>query len=235
MDNISYGIKPIFMPSANICHEFARIHMSRLSPTEQEKLTANNNLENAYLKAWNKERNVFAFAAYIDKEMLGFITGSLNGKNMFTRALYVMPQYQGYGIGATLLDSAENAASLIAPNMELFSLASAVNFYQNRGYKNTIVLGRVMKIKKLSNATGVIPIFQWCDKLQSKLNIKIDVNLLKHPGHQPIFVYVNTQQKIDGIAIRSSNGEQKIKLNLKDKNLSQIYAQKLSSALSLSL
>ena len=135
MDNISYEIKPIFTPSANICHEFARIHMSRLSPTEQKKLPAYNNLESSYLKAWKKERNVFAFAAYIDKEMVGFVTGSLNGKNMFTRALYVMPQCQGYGIGSNLLSSAENAASLIAPNMELFSLSGATRFYQNHGQR----------------------------------------------------------------------------------------------------
>ena len=233
MNKINYEIKPIFTQSANICRDFARIHMSHLSSVGKDKLHFN--LANAYLNAWNTETNVFAFAAYINKEMVGFITGSLNGQNMFTRSLYITPQYQGYGIGAGLLDSAENAASLIAPNMALFSLNGAVGFYQNRGYKNTTVLGRVMKIKKLSNATGVIPVFQWCNKLQSKLNVKFDVNLLKNPEHQPIFVYVNTQQKIDGIAIRTPNGEQKIAVNTREKNLSQIYVQKLLSVLSLSL
>ena len=240
MDNTSYEIKPIFKSSANICHDFARIHTSCLSSqkeqiesTEHQKLIIHN-LENAYLNAWNMESNVFAFVAYNANEPIGFITGSLKGTNMFTRSLYIMPQYQGYGIGTNLLDSAEKAASLLAPtNMELFSLSNATSFYQNHGYKNTLVLGRVMKIKKLSNAMGVTPVFQWCDKLHSKLNVKIDTNLLTEP--QPIFVYVNNQQKIDGVAIGMPNGEQKIIVNTKEKNLAQFYTQKLSEALSKSL
>lgn len=227
MNNINYEIKPIFTSNTNICHDFARIHISCLSSP------AVHNLESAYLNAWNTEQNVFTFAAYSTDEMIGFITGSLTGKNMFTRSLYIMPNYQGYGIGTTLLDSAENAASLVASNMELFSLSDAVCFYQNRGYKNTLVSGRIKKTKKLSNAHGVIPIFQWCDKLQSKLNVKFDTNLLTK--HQPIFVYVNSHQKIDGIAIRTPNGEQKIKVKPKEKNLSQLYTQKLSEVLSKSL
>ncbi|MBO4745528.1 MAG: GNAT family N-acetyltransferase [Alphaproteobacteria bacterium] len=264
MDNIIYEIKQIFMPSANICNNFARVQISRLSAEDQEKLSfykhitpdyfntlppeerpaalaewrrlfAYNNLESAYLNTWNMESNVFAFAAYVGDEMVGFTTGSLNGANMFTRSLYVLPQYQGCGIGSSLLNSAENAASLVSPKMELFSLAGAVSFYQNRGYKNTVVLGRVMKIKKLSNATGVQPVFKWCDKLQSKLNLKFDANLLQKNKHQPIFVYVNDQQKIDGIAVQTPNGEQQIKVNPKAKISSPIYTQKLSDALSRSL
>ena len=262
MNNISYEIKPVFTPSATICHDFARVQISSLSsqeklsfykqttsdcfdtlpPKEKPLMLAEmqtsfvcNDLARAYLNAWNMEPNVFAFAAYDAKEMVGFITGSLTGKNMFTRGLYVMPKYQSYGIGTSLLDSAENATSLVAPNMELFSLPDAVSFYENRGYKNDLVLGRIIKIKKLSNATGIIPVFQWCEKLQSRLNMKFDTNLLKEKEHQPIFVYVNRQQKIDGIAIRMSNGEQKISVNSKRKNLSQFYTQKLSEALNRSL
>lgn len=264
MDNINYEIKPIFIPSANICHDFARIQISRLPSSEKEKLSfykritcdyfdnlsaeekllvlaeyqrlfAYNKLETAYLNTWDLETNVFAFAAYIAEEMVGFITGSLTGKNMFTRSLYVIPQYQSYGIGTSLLDSAEKAAVLVAPNMELISLSSAANFYQNRGYKNILVSGRIIKIKKLSNTTGVVPVFKWCDTLQSKLNVKIDANLLRKTDHQPIFVYVNKQQKIDGIAIRMPNKEQKIIVNPKEKTLSQFYTQKLSEALNRSL
>jgi len=262
--NICYEIKPIFIPSANICHDFARIQISCLLSSEKEKLSfykqvprdyfrvlapeeklfasakcrilsAYSNLEKAYLNTWNTETNVFAFAAYTAEEMIGFITGSLTGKNMFTRSLYITPQYRGYGIGTNLLNSAENAASLVTSNMELFSLSGAVSFYQNHGYKNTLVLGRIMKIKKLSNVTGVIPVFQWCNKLQSNLNVNFDIKLLQQTKHQPIFVYVNKQQKIDGVAIRMSDKEQKITINTKGKNLSKIYTQKLSEALNRSL
>ena len=249
MNKINYEIRPIFQPSGKICKDFARVHISRLSASEQEKLNSNqqlsiltgcqgvsfcNKLESAYLNTWNMEKNVFAFAAYSAEEMVGFIMGALRGKNMFTRSLYVVPQYQRYGIGSNLLDYAERAASCVALNMELYSLDGSVNFYQRHGYKNVLVLERIMKIKKLPNVTGVLPVFQWSDKLQAKLNVKFDIDLLKQK-YQPIFVYVNEEHKIDAVAVRMQNGKEKIKINTKKKELSDFYNQQLSDALSRSL
>ena len=260
MDKIDYKIKPIFRPSEEICKDFAWVHISHLSAADQEKLLfykdkdnsyfnslgdeeklaalaewqrlfVYNHLDSAYLNTWNIENHVFAFAAYQTEKMVGFITGALNGSNMFTRSLYVLPEYQGCGIGSKLLDNAECAASFVAPNMELFSLDGAVNFYKNRGYKNTMVLGRVMKVKNLPKPVGVIPVFQWSDRLQSRLNVKIDGDLLKQSKYQPIFVYVNEYRKIDGIAMRMKNGKEKIKVNLKQKDLLEKYKFELSNAL----
>ena len=247
-DFIHFEIKPIFSPSMEICENFANIHISHLSVADQEKLNFYKNagpdyfkkfddetklsalidwnrlfsyttLNQAYFNTWDIENHVFAFAAYKGKEMVGFITGALTGINMFTRSLYVIPQYRGYGIGSKLLETAERTASFVATKMELFSLSGSVSFYHERGYKNTVVCGKVMKTKKLSKiSAGTVPVFQWFDSLQSKLNVEIDTNLLKQSEYQPIFVYVNSKQNIDGIATRLPDGKKEIRLNDKQKH-----------------
>lgn len=189
------------------------------------------NLDKRYLEVWGKQKNVFAFAAYKATEIIGFTTGFLDENNMRTSSLYVMPEYQCMGVGSNLLTTAENAAGLIAPNMQLFSLEGAVTFYKDRGYENTLVHGRVLKTKKLpQTVAGVVPVFQWSDRLNAKLNIKVDDALLQGK-YQPIFVYVNGEQKIDGVATRLSNGKDYVKFTRKGGDIAKYRAMELKDAL----
>jgi len=231
---IDFEIRPIFQPSDEICKMFADIDIACGSSDEPDLRLLCRNLDKEYLKIWNQEKNVFAFAAYKSEEIIGFTTGFLRGKNIFTNALYVIPEYQGYGIGSKLLNTAECASSFVAQNMELFPLGGSFGFYQNRGYKNVLVLGRIKKVKELQKTSGVIPVFQWCPQMQTKLNVKFDTDVLKQK-YQPIFVYVNGQQQIDGVAIRMQNGKNKVAVNTGKKTLSEYCKQELVNALSRSL
>ena len=98
--------------------------------------------------------------------------------------------------------------------MRLVPLEKAVSFYQERDYKNVLIQGRIHKIKKLPKVSaGIVPVFGWSDKLSAKLNVRMDTDLLKQHKHQPIFVYVNDVQRIDGVATRLSDGKEFIEYN----------------------
>ena len=60
--------------------------------------------------------------------------------------------------------------------------------------------------------TGVVPVFEWCDELQAKLNVKMNTDVLRNNKRQPKFVYVGKDNKIDGVAILLPDGEKLIKL-----------------------
>ena len=96
--------------------------------------------------------------------------------------------------------------------MVLQPLDNALHFYQTNGYdyrRPGFYLG-----KKLSKpVAGVIPVFEWCDELNAKLNVNIDNALLKDYKGKPMFVYVGLDNKIDGIALRASNGQEIVKIN----------------------
>ena len=214
-ETINFEFRPIFQPSLDMCKKFADIDIQCMPAVEQHSLCVYDNLDQNYFTILQKCRNSFAFGAYKSDEMIGFTTGFLNGENtMFTNALYVLPEYQGFGIGSKLLNTSERAASLIASNMRLVPLENAVSFYQDRDYKNILVQGRIHKIKKLPKiSAGIVPVFGWSDKLSAKLNVRVDTGLLKQDKHQPIFVYANDAQRIDGVATRLSDGKEFIEYN----------------------
>ena len=214
-ETINFEIKPIFSPSLEMCKKFADIDIQCLPVDEQCSVRLYDNLDQNYFTLLSKTRNPFAFGAYKSDELIGFTSGFLNGENtMFTNALYVRPECQGFGIGSSLLNTSDCAASLIASNMRLVPLEKAVSFYQERDYKNVLIQGRIHKIKKLPKVSaGIVPVFDWTEKLSAKLNVRMDTDLLKQHKHQPIFVYVNDVQRIDGVATRLSDGKEFIEYN----------------------
>ncbi len=227
---MDFEIIPIFERNEKICEEFAHVGVCCLLASERNNLFIHKSLSKSYLKEYDYERNVFAFAAYRNKEMIGFTSGCASGKDMFTRSLYVLPEYQGFGIGTKLLTTSERAASLVALNMELFSLESSIGFYKQRGYKKEIVCDRIVETKKLSNVTkGIVPVFEWDEELQLKLNVDVDYNLLENYKCKPMFVYVGKELKIDGVAMLSPDGEQQIYVN---NEISKLCKSKLLGALS---
>lgn len=232
-EKINFEIRPIFNLTQDMCKDFAEIDLQCGELVERNIRHMCRDLDKTYFDVWRLSNHSFAFATYSGENLVGFISGFMNGNNMFTNALYVTPKYHNCGIGSGLLNTSEQAASLVATNMQLISLGGAVNFYQNLGYKNMPLRGRVVKTKKLPQTEMcVVPVFEWSDKLSAKLNVDVDTNLLKQSKHQPIFVCVNNEQKIDGVATRLSNGEEFIKYNDKShKIIAKYRTAELSDAL----
>ena len=228
---IDFEIRPIFNPSDEICKDFERI-----------ELRCDDYLGNIYKEEYRQScweyhkenfqnQNAFAFAAYHKNKMVGFSDGYADDNVMNLDSLFVDPDFHGKGIGSGLLKNSEYADSIIKSNMELMPLITAMDFYQKHRY----VYGRngVYMQKTLSAPIpGVIPVFEWCDELTAKLNVKIDSALLRNCKGQPMFVCVNKYADIEGIALRLPDGKDVIKFTKRGGDTAEQYKSKLVDALS---
>jgi len=159
----------------------------------------------------NKEYN-FAFAAYNKTQMIGFAKGysytDIPGWT-YLDALYVLPKYHKMGIGRQLLNMVEKTSSMVAERIQLIPLSGSVNFYQSNGYgwgADEGVLGKYLP----DVYDDIVPVFQWKKKsFCVKFNVKVDSKLLKQNKYQPVFVHVNDGLKIDAVALRAEDGEDK--------------------------
>jgi len=226
-------IVPIFNQDIEICRDFARIEtLCAVYSNHNECSGVSKDLYQTYFNKWNEEKNVFAFGVYHKKQMIGFSLGyvdDINENYMYLDSLYVEPMYQYFGIGTKLLQLSERVASIITQNIELFPLTNATDFYcEKHGYsyyKDSVCL-----VKRLpQTTTGVVPVFEWCDTLNTKLKVNISKKVLKE--NKPLFVYIGKDQNIDGVALRLPNGENKIKLNNNQRKFSKYRRLELADAL----
>ena len=245
---IDFEILPIFSQSANprIWHDFTELEMKcdsekygyHTDDTDRQRIYREN------MDYWNSYKCNIAFAAYHGEQMLGFATGYRDedkpNKNseikhkpqpeICLHKLYVDPKYNGMGIGGALLNKIETAGALMEKSIRVVALNGAVSFYELHGYNNLDdrnmgkILGPCM--------VGVVPVFQWFHKIQSKLNMDVDASLLHKNKHEPIFVYINTERKIDGVIARGLDGKNNIWVNeRKGRVMSDYYTEQLSNAM----
>ncbi|HNY25268.1 MAG TPA: GNAT family N-acetyltransferase [Alphaproteobacteria bacterium] len=107
MTNIE--ILPIFRQNSLLWNEFANIEAYALNARyglplckEDIKRTSYN-----YQQIWKLQKNSFAFGAYDNKDLIGFICGYYYKNLASVSNLYVMPNYQSNGIASALLKHAE--------------------------------------------------------------------------------------------------------------------------------
>ena len=227
-ENLNFEIDPIFVPYQSVYNNFARIekqcHLYLGLGTYDNDLMIND-----YDRIKKKEKNHFAFAAYYDYGMVGFVLGYKTSRAMYLSNLYVEPGYQGWGIGNKLLKQAENVATLYSSNIDVFPLANAIKFYQHYEYET---LKDDVMTKKLGGVTeGVVPVFEWCDELTAKLNVEFDTKLLKQQKYHPIFIYVGKDSRIDGVATRLPDRKKMVVVNDKKGMVSRNWEYELMAAL----
>lgn len=162
---------------------------------------------------WTKPVQNFAFAAYDDNKMIGFISGTYEIKLAKIMHLYVLPQYQGKHIGAQLLKSAESAISVDRNNVELVSMTKAETFYKKYGYISYNKTNRYNKSVKDCGHCAVAPVFRCTAKIVKKMaeisgqpvetfNKKTII-----PGRTPVFIYRNEKSEITAFGICSNNAQ----------------------------
>ncbi len=231
MYNINYDIKPIFNADEKTYDDFIRLEL--LCDKDQCHGDMYKQEIKKYYIRTEKEKYRFMFAAFQGKEKIGFTHGFFSAEEMgymFLEALYVNPEYHGCGVGTNLLKITEDAVGIVNSNIRLNPLFTAVSFYQQ--YKYNHLNGGYFMTKKLpKTSTGIIPVFEWCDELQSKLNFKADNTLLIDCKNQPKYIYVGKDSRIDGVAILLPDGEKFIQLNEKQKSLLKCRKAELSCAL----
>ena len=226
-------IIPVFdQRQRGIWRDFTRIEML----CDREKYRCNMNTEDenriyyGHILNWTGQKNNFAFAAYDGVKMIGFASGYLaNSSDMYLQNLYVEPKYNGMGIGGHLLEHAENCANLVAKNMTLISLNGAISFYKQHGYINYD--NRNMLKKLPLQILGTIPVFKPMGRLNAKIKTEFDKAVVKECKNRPVFVYVSQNREIDGIAVKTKSGENKIWLNGAKRSMHDFYQKQLLRAL----
>lgn len=113
---------------------------------------------------WRKYKFSFAFGAYLDDEMVGFIRGDVRRRTATIQDVYVLPDYHKLHIGKQLVSAAENAVSIKAHHIDLVSFWSAMDFYRKLGYvpvpgKGFAICNKMGKRVTPSGVCQVVPVF----------------------------------------------------------------------------
>ena len=210
--NLNFEIVPIFNQTGPVWNEFARIESAcdKVLGYSVNKDDTNRMIKN-YMRDWYENKYNFAFGAYYNQTMIGFTKGFMGDEfhEVYLSNLYVLPKYQKKGVGTKLLKTAERASSIVADRISLIPLIGACGFYEiKNGYENRYG----DQIKDLSPfVSGIMPVFQWIKRdFNVAFNIKADGKLLRHNKHQPIFMYLNDYGAVDGVALQTKTGENKI-------------------------
>ena len=141
-------IFPIFNQSApGIWDDMLRVRIAAMRHNYNICLT-DKELSNAmseFQQSWQQLSHNFAFAAYDGDRMVGCLNGDVQQQAAYVRHLYVLPEYQGRQIGASLLRMAENTISLSAYKIGLIALAGAERFYRHMGYASPVGTNNYVK------------------------------------------------------------------------------------------
>ena len=234
-EKIDFEIIPIFdqMAKPGLWHDFTEIELK----CEAEKYgyhvddTDRLRIFKSHMDDWKNCKYNMAFAAYHENRVIGFSTAYKEKNHMYLRNLYVSPQYEGMGIGRTLLEKTEKAAALMANKIEVVPLPGAVSFYEARGY--THLYNSVMTKKLPKSLVGTIPVFKWSKSLCPEIEFDIDNSLLIHSWKQPIFLYVAPERSVKGVGMHTREGENIVWADENDgREMMAFYKSQLLKALS---
>lgn len=168
-----------------------------------------------YKNNWRRRSFNFAFGAYDNAQMVGFIYGYCAGRIGYIEELYILPEYQGQRIGSRLLTMGEAVASYGAGRMELTALATrrAMSYYPKRGYSVRLAPNGFEKKLAKRPCCETVPVFRVtrpiameCEKIASVHGDTFDAKRV-NASHAPMFVYANAQSEITGFSVAGSDND----------------------------
>jgi len=211
-------ILPIFDQAApTVWDDFIKIRAAAWQLAHNYTMTARDydDWMDEMQSSWQCHSFHFAFGAYDGPNMIGYSNGDCIKRVSTVRGLYVLPQYQGQGIGDKMLRSVELASAFGADRMDLVSLHSAktLAFYRNRNW-TPIYAGSNEFVKRIQipQFCRSVPMFRCtpsmdkvCSQIAGARGEKFDAADI-NVRHLPAYVYVDTQFKINGYAIGDETG-----------------------------
>lgn len=239
MDMTDLEILPIFNQSApGIWDEFLRIRIAAMRENYNYKMNAGdcNVAMQEYVYGWGRRSYNFAFGAYAGPEMVGFVQGDCVGNVATIRGLFVKPQFQGRGVGAALLRRGEMAAAFGAKSLDLVAYAGAMKFYVHVGYTPLQGVSNHF-VKKIRVAQfGVIPVFKAtgdisraCGQISGVRGASFNASVV-NAGHNPMFVYMDANSRIQGYAVKTEDvsGNENLELHIAPNQSTQFIRGRLT-------
>lgn len=233
-------ILPIFNQAVpGIWDEFLRIRIAAMRENYNYKMNAGDCdiAMKEYVSGWGRRSYNFAFGAYAGSEMAGFVQGDCVGNVATIRGLFVHPQFQGRRIGARLLRYGETAAAFGAKSLDLVAYAGAMNFYVHVGYTPLQGVSNHF-VKKIPAAQfGIIPVFKAtgdisraCGQIAGARGASFNASVV-NAHHNPMFVYMDANSRIQGYAVRtdsaSNNDSQNLELHIAPNQSAQFIRGRL--------
>lgn len=191
-----------------------------------------------FLDGWRRRKFNFAFGAYDDADMVGFIQGDCMDNVATIRSLYVLPEYTSQKIGSRLLKSAENAGAFGAKMLDLISLPRAQKFYERYNY-TPIYHGSNHYIKDITNETrtccSVVPVFKstpsitrMCKRITSFTGNDFNPSHI-NVNHMPMFVYLDSDFTIQGFAISTPTDTDSVQIHIAPNQPQTYMTRKLNN------
>ncbi|MBO5947174.1 MAG: GNAT family N-acetyltransferase [Alphaproteobacteria bacterium] len=213
-------IVPIFDQTApGVWDDFLRIRATAMECNYNYELSSDE-LERAlseYKNEYQRASYNFAFGAYDNKKMVGFIRGNGVRSTATIKCLYVLPDYQKHRIGHNLLSTAERSIAPAYKNIELISLWHAEKFYQHHNY--TTKYGTNTYIKRVDNPHCYdVPLFGFPARIKrmcSNIFPDLDVSVFIAPN-TPLFAHFDIKGNIDGMLIGAPQSNRAIVSRAKD-------------------
>ena len=168
-------IIPIFDQSApKVWNDFLQIRASAMRYIYDYKMSSSEYMLafDEMRNMWHRRRLNFAFGAYQDDRMIGFIQGYGSSQTAIIENLYLHPDFMGQGIGWDLLSRVERAVTFSAKWVELVALVRAQPFYERHWYI-PISRGSNRYTKKLPDKVSgacVLPVFRLTDAVARACN-----------------------------------------------------------------
>lgn len=201
-------IIPIFDQSApGIWVDFERIHSSTMLTNYNYRMPLYDIQDciEQDRKKWRRGTH-FAFGAFSDAEMVGFIQGTALGRCATIQSLYVLKDFQKQKVGRNLLQSAERAVALFANRVELISLTAAEPFYRAHGYQTQYGTNLYEKTKVEMPRCRCEPVFRCTRALELKIR-KLDASFtadMVNKQHLPVYAYFDVDCQLIGCAINGN-------------------------------
>ena len=211
MKNIN--IIPIFSQTAPVWDRFVAVRQHALAGAYGMKMSGSERdfVPGEFKKNWSPRTFNFAFGAYDDDRLVGFLSGDCIQNVATVRSLYVLPEYQHNGIGGGLLTNAERIVGFAARDMDLVSLMGATKFYESHGYRplyiNNYVSNQYAKMAPALPKCATVPVFHTTTKISRECNAIAKYNgtefnpRLINSAHSPAFAYLNSASVIQGYSI----------------------------------
>lgn len=162
---------------------------------------------------WAEKVFDYAFGAYDDKKMVGFIQGICAQKVFYINRLYVLPEYMRMKIGTRLLNNAEKISGFVANRIDLISMQKAKKLYERNGF-NPLTPGSnsyFKNIAKKANCTS-LPIFKVtssiakaCDSI-AKMNGQTFNKNMVNDSHNPMYVYLDVNSEVKSFIVGDNSG-----------------------------
>lgn len=198
-------IIPIFDETApDVWADFERIRASAMLTNYNIKVSDQDISARVKLGINDWQRGThFAFGAFANKKMIGFIQGTAYGRVATVCSLYVIQKFQKQKVGHALLQNAENSVALFTNQIELRSLSRAELFYQSHGYISPYGTNRYIKTKIQIPCCQCVPVFKCNRAMESKIQT-LDSSFTAatvNKQHVPVFVYLNAERQVIGCAV----------------------------------